>query len=114
MTGIVFREPGIEEARSFRAWKSKKPLPDKADLSLKSMDSAIAEMISQRRGIMIGCQRLCIPKHNDLLLRHRSTGQPNFSRASAIGAPFLQIGQSPPLKASYGPSEWAFLVLIRI
>ncbi|MCP1614126.1 hypothetical protein J2848_005829 [Azospirillum lipoferum] len=45
VTGILLGEPGIEESRSFRAWKSKKPLSDKADLLLKTMNGTITEVM---------------------------------------------------------------------
>ncbi|WP_148294258.1 hypothetical protein [Azospirillum sp. B506] len=90
--GVLLAEQRVEEGRSFGAWKSKKPFSDKADLFLKTMNSTIAEVMSQRCGIMIGCQGLSIPKHTSLLLRHRLAWQPGSPMVSAIGAIFLQIG----------------------
>jgi hypothetical protein len=46
MTRVLLREPGIKEARSFRAGKSKKPLSNKTDLFLKKMNRTITEVIS--------------------------------------------------------------------
>ncbi|WP_434625289.1 hypothetical protein [Azospirillum sp. B2RO_4] len=46
VAGVLLREPGIEEARSLRTWKSKKPLSDKTNLFLKTMNRTITEVIS--------------------------------------------------------------------
>ncbi|WP_376967437.1 hypothetical protein ABNQ39_35150 (plasmid) [Azospirillum sp. A26] len=114
MACVLLGEAGIEEGRSFGAWKSKKPFPNEPDLFLKTMNRTVTEMMPQRCGIMIGCQGLSIPKHNSLLLRHRVSGRSAFPVDPAIGASFLKIGQAPSLKASYGPAGYAFLALIRI
>ncbi|WP_199230999.1 hypothetical protein [Azospirillum sp. TSO5] len=46
VTGVLLREPGIEEAGSFRTGKSKEPLSNKTDLFLKTMNRTITEVIS--------------------------------------------------------------------
>ncbi|WP_455176156.1 hypothetical protein [Azospirillum largimobile] len=89
MAGVLFRKPGIEETRPFRAGKSKKPFPDEADLFPKSMNRAVFEVISKRRGIMIGGHGLRTSKHNGLLLRHLCAGHLGFSCFSTVDAPFL-------------------------